>query len=56
VAGIVAAGINGVGHAGLCPTCKIMPIKVLNSSNQGTWSVVAAASSTQWNMAPKSST
>ncbi len=41
VAGIVAAGANGVGHAGICPTCKIMPIKVLNSSNQGTWSVVA---------------
>jgi thermitase len=40
VAGIIAAGINGAGLAGLCPTCKIMPIKVLNSSNQGTWSVV----------------
>jgi len=40
VAGIVAAGINGAGLAGICPTCKIMPVKVLNSSNQGTWSVV----------------
>ena len=41
VAGIVAAGINGAGHAGVCPTCMIMPVKVLNGSNQGTWSVVA---------------
>ena len=41
VAGIVAAGINGVGHAGVCPTCKIMPVKVLNQNNQGTWSMVA---------------
>ena len=42
VAGIIAAGINGVGHAGICPTCKIMPVKVLNSRNQGTWSRVAS--------------
>jgi subtilisin family serine protease len=41
VAGIAAAGLNGVGTAGICPQCKIMPVKVLNATNGGTWSLVA---------------
>jgi subtilisin family serine protease len=41
VAGIAAAGINGVGTVGVCPECKIMPVKVLNERNGGTWSSVS---------------
>lgn len=42
VAGIIAAGIdNGVGVAGVCPNCRIMPVKVLNASNLGSWSTLA---------------
>lgn len=41
VAGIIAAGANSVGMVGVCPTCKIMPVKVLNAGNSGTWSTVA---------------
>lgn len=41
-AGIVGAGIdNGVGMAGLCPHCTLLPVKVLNYNNAGTWSSVA---------------
>jgi subtilisin family serine protease len=43
VSGIIAATANnGIGSAGLCPLCSIMPVKVLDSSNVGTWSAVAA--------------
>lgn len=41
VAGIIAAGANSVGMVGVCPTCKIMPVKALNAGNSGTWSTVA---------------
>jgi subtilisin family serine protease len=41
VAGIAAAGINGVGTVGVCPQCKIMPVKVLNQRNGGTWGTVS---------------
>jgi subtilisin family serine protease len=37
VAGIAAAAVNGAGMVGLCPSCKLMPVKVLNGSNRGTW-------------------
>jgi subtilisin family serine protease len=41
-AGIATAGIdNGIGMAGICPQCLIMPVKVLNQNNAGTWSSVA---------------
>ncbi len=41
-AGIVAAGSNnGIGMVGVCPQCSIMPVKVLNQNNAGTWSSVA---------------
>lgn len=43
VAGTSAANINnGVGAAGLCGGCSILPVKVLNQNNAGTWSGVAA--------------
>jgi len=43
VAGIAAAGANnGIGMVGVCPSCSIIPVKVLNESNQGSWSTVAA--------------
>jgi len=42
VAGIAAAGANnGIGMLGVCPLCSIIPVKVLDSSNQGTWGGVA---------------
>jgi len=42
-AGIIAAGIdNNVGMAGICPNCTLLPVKVLNQNNAGTWSGVAA--------------
>jgi thermitase len=41
VAGIAAAGLNGIGGVGICPQCKIMPVKVLDSHNGGKWSFVA---------------
>jgi len=42
IAGIVAAGVNnGLGSAGICPECMIMPVKVLNENNAGVWSGVA---------------
>ncbi len=41
VSGIVAAEIdNHIGSTGVCPKCRIMPIKVLNQSNTGTWSAI----------------
>lgn len=41
-AGIIAAGIdNNAGMVGLCPQCSLLPIKVLNQNNAGTWSSVA---------------
>jgi thermitase len=41
-AGIVAAGSNnGIGMVGVCPQCSIMPVKVFNQNNAGTWSSVA---------------
>lgn len=43
VSGTIAAGIdNGIGSAGLCGGCSILPIKVLNQNNAGTWAGVAA--------------
>ena len=43
VAGIAAAGANnGVGMLGVCPGCSIIPVKVLDQYNQGTWGNVAA--------------
>jgi type VII secretion-associated serine protease mycosin len=42
VAGILAAALdNGQGVAGVCPNCRLMPIKVLNESNVGSWSQLA---------------
>lgn len=42
VAGIIAAAAgDGQGMAGLCPNCRIMPVKVLNQYNLGTWSYLA---------------
>ena len=43
VAGIIAAqGNNGIGIAGVCWKCEIMPVKVLNSHGSGTDSWVAS--------------
>jgi subtilisin family serine protease len=43
VAGVIAAAANnGVGIAGMCWKCRILPVKVLNSSGGGSWSNVAA--------------
>lgn len=43
VAGTSAANFdNGIGSAGVCPKCSILPVKVLNQNNAGTWSGVAA--------------
>ena len=42
VAGIIAAGLdNGEGVAGVCPNCRLMPVKVLNENNLGSWSQLA---------------
>lgn len=42
VAGIVAAQTNnGIGVAGTCPACRIMPVRVLNDSGSGTDANVA---------------
>jgi subtilisin family serine protease len=42
-AGIVgAASNNAVGVAGVCWTCTLMPVKVLNSSASGSWSAIAS--------------
>jgi len=43
VAGIIGATMdNGHGGAGLCPHCRIMPIKVLDANNMGYWSGIVA--------------
>lgn len=43
VAGIAAAALNNEqGAAGVCPQCMILPVKVLDSGNKGTWGSVAA--------------
>lgn len=42
VAGIAAAALNNEqGAAGICPQCMILPVKVLDDSNRGTWGTVA---------------
>lgn len=42
VAGLIGAAINnGQGLAGVCPGCRIMPVKVLNADNLGTWGNLA---------------
>jgi thermitase len=42
-AGVIAAGgDNGVGIAGICWACRILPVKVLNSAGSGTYSNIAA--------------
>lgn len=43
VAGIIAAsGNNGIGGAGVCWGCQILPVKVLDASGSGWYSTVAA--------------
>ncbi len=43
VAGIAAAALNNqAGGAGICPNCTILPVKVLDGGNKGTWGTVAA--------------
>ncbi len=43
VAGIIAAAANnGTGMVGVCPQCRLLPVKVLNEDNVGTWAGVAA--------------
>jgi subtilisin family serine protease len=41
VAGIAAAALNGVGVAGVAPTAKILPVRVLNNDGGGYLSDVA---------------
>src|SRR5690606_15312476 len=42
VAGVIAAALdNGQGMAGMCPNCRIMPVKVLDENNIGSWSSLA---------------
>ncbi len=44
VAGIIAAEMgNGIGGAGICPNCKIMPLKALDRTNQGYYSAWSAS-------------
>ncbi|MEM7127460.1 MAG: S8 family serine peptidase [Chloroflexota bacterium] len=43
VTGIAAAAVNNaIGAAGVCGGCSILPVKVLNENNAGTWSGVAS--------------
>lgn len=43
VAGTAAAITNnGVGIAGMCPNCQILPVKVLNSAGSGSYSAIAS--------------
>lgn len=42
VAGVVAAlASNGIGVAGGCPSCRVMPIKTMGEEGTGYWSVAA---------------
>jgi subtilisin family serine protease len=42
IAGIIAAAMdNGQGATGVCPGCRLMPVKVLGEDNLGTWSDLA---------------
>jgi thermitase len=42
VAGVIAAALdNDEGIAGVCPNCRLMPVKVLNNNNLGSWSQLA---------------
>lgn len=44
VAGIIGASTNnGTGVAGVCPTCRLMPLKVLDATGNGNASKVAQA-------------
>jgi subtilisin family serine protease len=44
VAGIIAAtGNNGLGGAGVCWGCRILPVKALDASGSGSYSVLASA-------------
>jgi subtilisin family serine protease len=38
---IAAAGDNGVGIAGICWLCRILPVKVLDSAGSGSYSAIA---------------
>lgn len=42
VAGIAAAALNGIGVAGVAPTAKILPVRVLDNSGSGAVSDIAA--------------
>ncbi|MEM7131401.1 MAG: S8 family peptidase [Chloroflexota bacterium] len=43
VAGIIGAALNnGQGASGVAPNCTLLPIKVLDSQNMGSWSDVAS--------------
>jgi thermitase len=37
-----ATSNNGVGIAGTCWACKVMPVKVMNSAGSGAWSTIAS--------------
>jgi thermitase len=42
-AGVAAASTgNGVGIAGMCPNCQILPVKVLDSAGSGSYSNIAS--------------
>src|SRR5581483_1778371 len=41
IAGIIAAATNNaLGMSGICPTCQILPVKVLDASGEGTYAYV----------------
>ena len=43
IAGIIAASTNNaIGMSGICPTCQILPVKVLDESGRGTYANVIA--------------
>ena len=43
IAGIIAATTNNaIGMSGICPTCQILPVKVLDESGEGTYAQVIA--------------
>lgn len=42
VAGVIGAAINnGIGIAGVCGNCTLLPVRVLNQHNTGSWAGVA---------------